>query len=166
MQATVQRMPMPGHHMVPDAGYTQDDFLVVQFREHHDPDKDAVIRAAIEGIALAADAKGNIIQMTIPLKTLLRTNPKGRFQHVIGDERVRKTIAMLLGSGFADLLVDRANGQLGWETTIQGAIDAETTRRQQSIVLWLDFMAKQLKSPRLSEFTSRRSWELEDQPVA
>ncbi len=165
MQATIQCMPRPGR-MTRAAGYSHEALLVLQLREGYDPDKDAAIDVAIESIALAATAVGELFQLTVPLKALLRTSPDERYKHVIGDDRVRMAIVMLLGEDFAQTLIERANGQLGWETSVQVAITPQTLEQQRRIVLWLDFMAKQLKSPQLAEFTSRTSWELEDRPVA
>ena len=86
--------------------------------------------------------------------------------HVIGDDRMRTAIGKLMGDDFVAKLIDRANSEIGWETTMQADVSPDQLKQQQAIVLWLDHKAKELKAPRLSEFTSRTSWELEDQPVA
>jgi len=156
---------MPGK-IASGKGYSHGDLLVVQFRNQGDPDNDVAIETTVENIRIAAKADGSIIQLSVPLKALLRTNPDGQFAHVIGDDRVQFAIGMLLGSKFATKLIVRANSEIGWETTIQSKISSAQRKKQREIVLWLDHKAKELKAPRLSEFTSRTSWELEDQPVA
>ncbi len=165
MQATLQRIPMPGK-IASGKGYSHGDLLVVQFRNQGDPDNDVAIETTVESITIAAKADGSIIQLSVPLKTLLRTSPGGQFMHVIGDDRMRTAIGKLMGDDFVAKLIDRANSQIGWETTMQANVSPDQLKQQQAIVLWLDHKAKELKAPRLSEFTTRTSWELEDQPVA
>ncbi len=161
MQATLQRIPMPGR-IASGTGYSHGDLLVVQFRDQGDPDNDVEIETAIENIRIAGKAEGSIIQLSVPLKALLRTSPDGQFSHVIGDDRMRTAIGKLMGDDFAAKLIDRANSQIGWETTMQAEVPADQLKQQRAIVLWLDYKARQLKAPRLSEFNSRQSWELED----
>lgn len=159
MQATLLRVPMPGK-IQEGKGHTHDDLLVVQLRDGHDPDK-ATIEVAVETIAIAATEDGEIIQLSVPHKALLRTSGEAKFRYSIGDDRMRMAIAKLFGEDFAMDLIERANTPLGWETTVQAGPDCpvdEDIARQQQIVLWLDYKARNIKHVKLAEFTSCADW--------
>lgn len=159
MQATLQIVPMPGK-MVRDKGYSHNDLLVVSFRDGNSPE-DAEIEVAVETLSMAATRTGCLIQLSLPAHSLRRTSSDLKLKENIGDPRIKRAIGMLLGSDAADTLCQRANTDLGWETCVDIPLEAGVIEAQQAILLWLDDQSRELKAPKLAEFTSRTDWTVE-----